>query len=121
MNPDALESLLQKARKMEPPPELKQRILQQVAVGQIPPPADSRSFRPSPAWSLIAAGWVLILALLNTTPNPLPNSPGAVAPPIAQPQLPLAITLTPESLAELSLALDSPQPFPTLLKLHSSH
>ncbi len=121
MNPDDLESLLRKARKTEPPAALKQRILQQAAAAPIPFTAPERTRRFSPWWGLIAAGWVLILTLWNTTPTPRPqpSSTALVPPSTGYPTLWLEIH-APELLAELGLALDSTQ-LPTPLPQHSSH
>jgi hypothetical protein len=123
MTQDALESLLRKARKAEPPPALKSLILNQATRGAEPPNGGSR--RPSSpvfpwAWSLIAAGWVVILSLWSTTPSPLPdmNSPLLLSSAQSEPSdpghtpnaKPSLFFPTLELLTELGLALDSFEP-----------
>lgn len=116
MNHEDLESLLRKARKIDPPANLKQRILQQVAVDAVQRSDSPKDRSFSLSWSLIAACWLLVLTLWNSTPNPLPTRNPHTTP------LPSSATQhlsTLELIRELGLALDFGNLSPAPQKLSS--
>jgi hypothetical protein len=134
MTNDNLEALLRKARKAEPPPSLKALILQHAIHRQArDPSAAVVPFRSSPrwAWSLIAAGWVAILALWSTTPHPFPRSRSESA--VSSLQHPNSadvhgfhslhshvFDLLPELGIALGLALDPAEALPVVLQPRST-